>query len=155
VTTDIQSASDAGLGYGFLAPATAYFDDLDSFGILYNSHYAVLVERAWIMYWQQRRISFSEDWELLGDGFNVVKELQVRYESPIDRPGEYGVHIWVERLGRTSLTYGFRVCQADGSRTYAQGSRTVVRLDRKTLRPTEWTEGARSASEKLLRPATD
>ena len=97
-----------------------------------------------------QELAFSKDWELLGDGFNVLKEQRITYEFPINRAGEYGVHIWLERIGRTSMTYGFRVCSADGTVTYAHGSRTIVRLDRQTLRPSEWSEEARSASEKLL-----
>lgn len=102
------------------------------------------------MYWQQQGLAFSKDGGLLDDGFNVLKEQRMSYEFTVNRLGEYGVHIWVERIGRTSMTYGFRVCSADGTVTYAHGSRTIVRLDRQTLRPSEWSQEARSASEKLL-----
>jgi acyl-CoA thioester hydrolase len=152
VNADTSLDSDASLKYGFLVPVSVYFNDLDSFGLLYNGHYGVLAERAWMVYWQQREIAYSRDWELLDDGFNVVKELRISYEFPIDRPGEYGVHLWVESIGHTSLTYGFRVCSADGTRTYAHGHRTIVSLDRKTLRPCTWSRQALFLSQKLLRP---
>ncbi|MCF3965537.1 acyl-CoA thioesterase [Streptomyces fuscigenes] len=141
--------------YGVLEPGAVHFDDLDAFGMLYNSHYAVLAERAWVAYWQRREVAYSSDWKMLDDGFNVAKELLVGFDAPIDRPGTYGVHLWVERLGRTSLTYGFRVCSPDGSRTYAHGRRTVVRLDRGTLRPAPWSERARELCTALLRPGAE
>ncbi|KIF75313.1 thioesterase [Streptomyces sp. 150FB] len=150
--TPTSPATPGTLTYGVLVPVDVYFDDLDSFGMLHNSHYGVLAERAWVTYWQKREIPFSKDWVMLDDGFNVAKELRIVYETPIDRPGAYGVHFWVDRLGRTSMTYGFRVCAPDGSGTYAQGIRTVIRLDRTTLRPAEWSEPARALSTSLLRP---
>ena len=52
------------------------------------------------------------------------------------------------------MTFGFRLCSAGGTLTYAHGSRTNVRLDRQTLRPAEWSDEARRVNEKLLRPAT-
>jgi acyl-CoA thioester hydrolase len=152
MTNGAQPGSVGGPEYGFLAPATVYFDDLDSFGMLYNSHYGVLVERAWVGYWQQRGVAYAKDWSQLDDSFNVVKEYRVTYEVPINRPGEYGIHIWSERLGNTALTYGFRVCTADGTQTYAHGIRTIVRLDRTTLRPTGWSEQARALMDGLTRP---
>ena len=152
--TETPSFSGASLEYGVLVPAMVYFDDLDSFGMLHNSRYTILVERAWVTYWQQQGLAFSKDGELLDDGLNVLKEQRISYKSPVNRLGEYGVHLWLEHVGRTSVTYGFRVCSADGTVTYADGSRTIVRIDRQTLRPCEWSQEARSASEKLLRPDT-
>ena len=150
MNTQTPFSSGARLEDGVLVPMIVFFDDLDSFGMLHNSRYSVLVERAWVTYWQQQGLAFSKDWELLDDGFNVLKEQRISYEFPVDRPGEYGVHIWLERIGRTSMTYGFRVCSADGTVTYAHGNRTIVRLDRQTLCPSEWSQEARSASKKLL-----
>ena len=151
MNTQTPFSSGASLEYGFLAPMRVYFDDLDSFGMLHNSRYSVLVERVWAIYWRQQGLAYSKDGKLLDDAFSVVKEQRVSYEFPINRPGEYGVHIWLERIGRTSMTYGFRVRSADGTVTYAHGSRTIVRLDRQTLRPSEWSQEGRSVSEKLLR----
>jgi acyl-CoA thioester hydrolase len=62
-------------------------------------------------------------------------------------------YLWLERLGNTGLTYGFRFCSQDGSVTYAQGARVVVRLDFETMRPAPWTDRFRAAGRELLRPA--
>ncbi|MER7661565.1 thioesterase family protein [Streptomyces sp. NPDC096193] len=143
-----ESASE----YGVLRLLAVYFDDLDSFGMLHNSRYGVLAERAWVAYWQENQVAFARDWALLDDGYNVAKELHVNFDMPITRPGGYGVHLWVERVGRSSLTYGFRVCSADGATTYARGHRIVVRLDRETLKPTTWTERTQELLLRILRP---
>lgn len=155
MNADAASASEASLEYGFLVPVIVYYDDLDPLGMLHNSRYFALVERAWVTYLHDRGIGYSKDWEVLDDAFGVVKQQRISYELPISGIGEYGIHIWVERIGRTSLTFGFRLCSADGSITHARGSRTFVHLDRQTLRPAEFSPEGRVAIEKIMGPATD
>lgn len=141
------------LPYGSLLPVTVHFDDLDALGLLHNARYPVLVERAWTAFWNVRGFGFEGDWETAGDFCNAVRELRISYDAPVDRPGTYAVHLWLERLGNTGLTYGFRFCSADGAVTYARGTRVLVRLDAATLRPTSWSEPFRDAGRELLRPA--
>ncbi|MFC9631935.1 acyl-CoA thioesterase [Streptomyces mirabilis] len=140
------------LSYGRLLPVTVHFDDLDALGLLHNARYPVMVERAWTALWNdQGFLAFEGDWGAAGDFCNAVKELRISYEAPINRPGEYAVHLWLERLGNTGLTYGFRFCSADGALTYAHGTRVLVRLDAATLRPTPWSDRFRAVGRELLR----
>ncbi|GGQ85426.1 thioesterase [Streptomyces asoensis] len=139
--------------YGRIVPVTVHFDDLDALGMLHNARYPLLVERAWSEFWQDNGVRFDGDWASAGDACNVVRELRIGYEVPVTRSGPYAVHLWLERLGRTGLTYGFRLCSADGGTTYARGTRVLVRLDAATLRPTPWSEAFRAAGRALLRPA--
>jgi acyl-CoA thioester hydrolase len=141
------------LSYGRLIPVTVHFDDLDALGMLHNARYPLLVERAWTEFWQANGVRFDGDWASAGDACNVVRELLIGYEAPVTRTGAYAVHVWLERLGATSLTYGFRLCSADGATTYARGTRVLVRLDASTLRPTPWSDAFRAAGRVLLRPA--
>ncbi|MEU0224850.1 thioesterase family protein [Streptomyces sp. NPDC006284] len=139
--------------YGRLVPVTVHFDDLDALGLLHNARYPVLVERAWTELWTEYGFRFEGDWAAAGDACNAVKELTVTYEAPVTRPGAYAVHLWLERLGRTGLTYGFRFCSPDGATTYARGTRVLVRLDSATLRPAPWSDTFRAAGRALLRSA--
>lgn len=141
------------VSYGRLIPVTVHFDDLDALGLLHNARYPVMVERAWTTLWHEEGFVFEGDWATAGDFCNAVKELRITYEAPVTRPGVYAVHLWLERLGNTGLTYGFRFCSADGALTYAQGTRVLVRLDARTLRPTSWSEQLRTVGRELLRPA--
>jgi acyl-CoA thioester hydrolase len=141
------------LSYGRLIPVTVHFDDLDALGLLHNARYPLMVERAWTELWNEYGIRFDGDWEAAGDACNAVKELRIGYEAPVTRPGAYAVHLWLERLGNTGLTYGFRFCSTDGAVTYAHGTRVLVRLDAATLRPAPWSEGFRAVGRELLRPA--
>ncbi|MFD7922203.1 acyl-CoA thioesterase [Streptomyces sp. NPDC059740] len=137
--------------YGRLVPVTVHFDELDALGMLHNSRFPLHVERAFTQYWSGQGFRFEGDWEAAGDMCNVVKDLHITYEQPVHLPGEYAVHVWVEELGRTSLTYGFRFCSADGGTTHALGRRVLVRVDARTRRPTPWSEHARAVAGELLR----
>ncbi|BFO19832.1 hotdog domain-containing protein [Streptomyces sp. KM77-8] len=141
------------LHHGRLIPVTVHFDDLDALGLLHNARYPLLVERAWTELWQEKGFRFEGDWAAAGDACNAVRELRIGYEAPVTRTGTYAVQLWLERLGRTGLTYGFRFCSEDGTVTYARGSRVLVRLDAATLRPAPWSEAFRDAGRELLRPA--
>ncbi|MEV5364088.1 acyl-CoA thioesterase [Streptomyces cellulosae] len=151
MTAEAPPATPA-LSYGRLIPVTVHFDDLDALGLLHNARYPLLVERAWAELWQAHGVTFDGDWVAAGDACNAVKELRLTYETPVTRPGPYAVHLWLDRLGTTGLTYGFRFCSPDGAVTYARGSRVLVRLDATTLRPAPWSEAFRGAARELLRP---
>ncbi|SNX56993.1 acyl-CoA thioester hydrolase [Streptomyces sp. TLI_55] len=139
------------VSHGRLIPVTVHFDDLDALGLLHNARYPLKVEQAWTELWQEYGIHFEGDWAAAGDACNAVKELRISYEAPVTRTGVYAVHLWLERLGTTGLTYGFRFCSRDGAVTYARGARVLVRLDSETLRPAPWSERFRAAGRELLR----
>ncbi|MER7921099.1 MULTISPECIES: thioesterase family protein [unclassified Streptomyces] len=149
----VEAPSTAAVSHGRLMPVTVHFDDLDALGLLHNARYPLLVERAWTELWHEHGIRFDGDWVAAGDACNAVRDLRIGYEAPVTSPGRYAVHLWLERLGTTGLTYGFRFCSADGAATYARGERVLVRLDATTLRPAPWSEGFRAAARELLRPA--
>lgn len=149
----VEAPAVPALTYGRLIPVDVHFDDLDALGLLHNARYPLLVERAWSELWSGHGFRFEGDWAAAGDACNAVKELRITYDAPVTRPGEYAVHLWLERLGTTGLTYGFRFCSADGAVTYAHGVRVLVRLDSATLRPAPWSERFRTAGRELLRPA--
>ena len=151
VESPSATATATALAHGRLIPVVVHFDDLDALGMLHNARYPLLVERAWTELWQEHGVRFDGDWASAGDACNVVKELVISYEAPVTKPGGYAVHLWLDRLGNTGLTYGFRLCSADGSVTYATGTRVLVRLDPETLRPAPWSEAFRAAGRALLR----
>ncbi|MEU6727880.1 thioesterase family protein [Nonomuraea wenchangensis] len=136
---------------GVLEPVQVHFDDLDAMGLLHNSRYALLVERAVGAYWQ--RLGWAPDpaGSAFKDVFLAVREFKVTYHVPIAGPGEPLVHFWIERLGRTSGVYGFRVLSADRAVVHAEGYRVNVNLDPATLRPAPFSDELRTAAEPLLR----
>jgi acyl-CoA thioester hydrolase len=145
------------VAYGVLLPVSVHFDDLDPFGMLHNARYAVLVERAWSAFWYAQGVGVLDGVEQTkdaqGDAFNVIKAFTITFDVPITSSGQFAVHLWMERLGATSATAGYRVCATDGLLTHAHGPRTVVRLDRTALRPTRWSDRIRELSDRIAGPA--
>ncbi|WP_416974819.1 acyl-CoA thioesterase [Streptomyces sp. 4F14] len=139
-----------GFPFGETIPVNVHFDEMDAFGTLHNARYPLLVERAWIRMWQG--LDPDGDWEMPAETCYVVKELRIDYQKPVRRPGAYVVHFWLERLGNTSLTYGFRLCAMDGSVTYALGTRVLVHLDPQAREPAPLAERFKGVARRLMRP---
>ncbi|MFF4811273.1 acyl-CoA thioesterase [Micromonospora chersina] len=139
--------------FGHVEHVTVHFDDLDSMGILHNARYAVLLERALTPYWAERGVAFSGDLRSAPDVFHAVREFTITYRAPITGVGPLAVHFWLEHFGTSSARYAFEFRSVDGKVLHADGTRSIVRLDPATLRPTAWTEAGRAVAETLLRPA--
>ena len=75
-----------------------------------------------------------------------MRSLSVSYLAPIRGTGQVGVHFWFDYFGRSSAQYGFRFLSEDGNVVYAEGTRTIVRLDPETLRPARWTDAIRQVA---------
>jgi len=120
-----------------------YFDDLDAFQILHNSRYLLLFERTIGSFWS--RLGWNDiDWgNPQGDRAHLVRANHVEYLKPVAGVGEVRVRVWIEKLGRTSLTVGFRLLPMDQDVDYAIGSRVLVCVDPKTRQPHPWSDGLR------------
>lgn len=147
--------------HGVHETVQVHFDDLDAMGLLHNSRYAVLVERAIGAYWHRLGWSADPARSAFKDVLMAVREFKVTYHVPIAEPGERLVHFWLERMGRTSGVYGFRVLSADHApdqaphqaTVHAEGYRVNVNLDPATFRPTPFSDEIRVAAAPLLRAA--
>jgi acyl-CoA thioester hydrolase len=117
-----------------------YFDDLDTYHILHNARYLLLFERTLGSFWHSLGFGSLQEVEH-PDRFHFVKANTVEYEQPVRRVGDVRVRVWVERLGSTSLTFGFVLMPMDSD---ARGTRTVVRVDPDTWRPAPWTDSFRA-----------
>ncbi|MFE5923982.1 acyl-CoA thioesterase [Streptomyces sp. NPDC056468] len=135
---------------GVLVPVDVHFDDLDPMGMLHNSRYQVWVERAWVEWGRRHSLGGGSGFE--GDGFQVVKAFTITYDVPVMGVGRCAVHLWIDHMGNTSATAGYRVCSDEGTITHAHGTRTVVRLDNTTLMPTPWSDRAREVARTIELP---
>lgn len=136
---------------GAVVPMPVHFDDLDAMGVLHNSRYAVLVERAVVLWWAERGVSFAGGRPTTPDAFNVVREYSITFHRPVAGTGDINVHFWLDHLGSTSAAYGFRVTSLDARTIFAEGRRVNIRLDPATMRPVPWTPSGREIAAVLLR----
>lgn len=129
-----------------------YFDDLDAFHILHNARYLLLFERTLGSFWEH--VGMPYDPETQGDHQHLVRANTIEYLRPVRGLGRVRVRVWVERIGRTSLTFGFRMMPLDEDDPYAEGTRTIVRVDTKTRRPAPWTDDFRERMAPWTREAS-
>ncbi|MEV0648101.1 thioesterase family protein [Phytomonospora sp. NPDC050363] len=139
---------------GRVEPAEVHFDDFDPMGIVHNGRYAVLLERALTRYWLSQGWDFDPVRSKLGDVILAVREFAITFHVPISELGEVAVHFWLDKVGNSSIVYGFRILSADHTVVHAEGKRVQVSIDRETGRPKAFNEQLRTAAEPLLRAQT-
>ena len=118
---------------GVIIRKRIYLEDLDGFGMLHHARYAVLFDNAVLDFWLDA--GWSPD---TATHLAVIRELSLTYHEPIVGMGEVDVHFWVERAGRTSVTYRFQI--RSGDVLHAEGHRVLVNIDAQTLRPAPLTD---------------
>jgi acyl-CoA thioester hydrolase len=120
-----------------------YFDDLDAFHILHNARYLLLFEHAIGSFWRRSAGPASSTSTTNPDQYHLVRANHLEYKRPVIGTGQVRVRVWVDRLGRSSLSFGLRVMPLDEDVDFATGERVVVRVDPDTKRPVAWTTGFR------------
>jgi acyl-CoA thioester hydrolase len=119
-----------------------YFDDLDAFHILHNARYLLLFERTIGSFWEHIGVGqFEATTE--GDHDHLVRANSIEYLRPVRGTQKVRVRMWIEKLGRTSLTFAFRLMPMDVDQDCAMGTRTIVRVDPRTYQPTPWSDDFR------------
>ena len=127
-----------------------HFEDLDAMGIVHSGRYVNVFERALAAYWDRAGWSYDSSNPRFTEMLFVVREFAITYHVPISRAGTVHVQLWLERLGTTSLVYGFQVLSEDETVVHAEGRRVQVWLDPATLRSTPISSDLRKACQPLL-----
>lgn len=130
-----------------------YFDDFDAFRILHNARYLLFVERTIGSFWTRLGWSGLLDPSNNPDAFHVVRANHIEYLAPVERTGELRISIWVERLGASSLVFGFEVTSLDNATTHAKGQRVLVCIDPVTRRPAPWSDSFRALVGPFVKPS--
>ena len=119
-----------------------YFDDLDMYKILHNARYILLFERTLGSLWEE--LAGAEMMVLDHPNLrHLVRASTVEYLRPVRGTGKVRVRVWVENLGRTSLTFGFRLMPMFEDVDCARGTRTVVHID-EDGGPAVWSDDFRA-----------
>lgn len=126
-----------------------YFDDLDPYQILHNARYLLLFERTLGSLWQE--MGFGQ-LQQRAEAMHLVRANNIEYLRPVNGTGDVRVRVWIRRLGRTSLTFGFRVMPIDEDVDFARGSRVVVHVDADTFAPRVWDDLFRKRVEPWIVP---
>lgn len=138
---------------GVTEEITVQFDDLDAMGMVHNAKYALLLERAMSAYWARQGWPYDPGSPEFAKAAFAVKEFTISYHVPITRTGPVQVRFWLERLGGSSIVYGFHLLSADGAVLHADGRRVQVRINLATGRPVPLSPELRAAAAPLLAPS--
>ena len=68
--------------------------------------------------------------------------------------GKVRVRVWVQKVGRSSLTFAFRLMPLDEDRDHATGTRVIVRVDPATFQPVPWSDAFRARIRPFLEDPT-
>lgn len=101
-------------------------------------------------YWGRAGWSYDPSHPRFAEMLFMVREFTITYHAPISRMGTVQVQLWIERLGTTSVIYGFRILSDDETVVHAEGRRVQVRLAPATLRPAPLSSNVREACRPLL-----
>jgi acyl-CoA thioester hydrolase len=146
-----QNVSTAATGWeGFVWETRIFFDDLDPMGMLHNSRYLVLIERAESSFHSSQGRQWQLDVSLNPDQHYAIREQMIRYLQPVRGNVPVAVHMWLDAIGRTSATFGFEIRSMDG--LHAIANRMIVKLDPHSFRPVPWTDAIRAAYTLISRP---
>ncbi|MFT4974986.1 MAG: acyl-CoA thioester hydrolase [Myxococcota bacterium] len=119
---------------------SVYFDDLDAFQILHNARYLLLIERTIGDFWRMMGWGGPLKARRHPDQHHLVRLNHFEYHRAVHDVDRIRARVWVERIGRTSLTFGFEVRPIDMDTPYATGQRVLVRVDPDTRAPVPWSE---------------
>lgn len=132
-----------------------YFDDLDPFQILHNARYLLLFERTIGSFWRHLGWGGTLDLQSRPDQFHLVRANHIEYLRPVVGVTQVRVRVWVEKLGRTSLTFGLRLLPMDEDLDHAMGQRVVVRVHPESRKPDPWSDDFRKALEPYTKSLGD
>ena len=120
-----------------------YFDDLDVLGVLHNARYPLLIERTIGDFWKKMGWGGLSDLHRNPDQFHLVRVNHFEYIKAVEGVDEVRVRVWVEKLGNTSLTFGFSVLPIDEDTICASGYRVLVSVDPETRTSKPWSDSFR------------
>lgn len=129
-----------------------YFDDLDLYKVLHNARYLLLFERTLGEFWAELGLGKLQCSESL-EHFHLVCHNSVDYLAPVTGVCNVRVRVQIENLGRSSLTFAFRLLPLDRDYDHARARRTVVHVDPVTMKATPWSRDFRQRLAPWLAPS--
>lgn len=107
------------------APIEVRWRDLDAFNHVNNSNYLTYLEQARLVWLRQVPGTWFHE-----HAMPVLVTSEINYRRPIGWPADIVVELFCERMGKSSLTIGHRIVDAeDADRLYSDGRVVMVWMD--------------------------
>lgn len=135
--------------YRYFVPITTRWMDNDVYGHVNNVTYY-----SWFDTAANRYLIAEGGLDIHGgDVIGLVVQSQCRYRAPVAYPDAVRVGVRVDKLGRSSVTYGLAVFREGDDTAAAEGSFVHVFVDRATRRPVELPPPLREALARITAPS--
>ncbi|MFL6592544.1 MAG: acyl-CoA thioesterase [Luteimonas sp.] len=122
-------------------PLSVRWRDLDAFNHVNNSKFLSYLEEARLRWMMTLPGKWIDD-----NVAPVVAAAHVNYRRPIGWPGEILIELFVERLGKTSVTIGHRIIDLNDDGTlHADGNVVMVWIDKQSGQPAALPEAVRAS----------
>ena len=96
----------------FVLPVHVRYSETDQMGVVHHASFILYLEEARTRFMEERGGSYAEV-ERTGVGL-PVRSLSISYRSAARFGDELCVGVWVERLTKASVTFGYEVhCESD------------------------------------------
>ncbi len=105
------------------------YSETDQMGVTYYANYFVWFEVARTEYFRSKGSAYSplEDKGL----FLAVVDTQCRYLAPTRYDDLLIIRTWIEKLGRSSMRFGYEIMDKHSGKRIAEGSSSHVFVNRK------------------------
>ncbi|PCJ81533.1 MAG: hypothetical protein COA49_05435 [Bacteroidetes bacterium] len=105
------------------------FADIDSYGIVHNANFLIYFEQSRIRLFKE--IAGGWDWSESGV---LVARQEVNYKHPVRLGDELEIEVWVENLGRKSITCAYKAYISKGGEQIlcAESSTVIVCYNNKS-----------------------
>lgn len=140
--------SPARAAYRAFRPITTRWADNDLYGHVNNVQYYAFFDTVVNGHLIERGVLDIHEGRVIG----LVVETTCRYFAPLAFPEPVEGGLRVDRLGRSSVTYGVAIFRAGAERAAAAGHFVHVYVDRATRRPVALPERLRAELERLVLP---
>jgi YbgC/YbaW family acyl-CoA thioester hydrolase len=133
----------------FRSEQLVHYDMTDLTGVLHNTAYLLLFERARTHFWRSHGLSPGVpgfDWPF------VVVRNEIDYQLPIEGNASVVVSCEIERVTTSAVTFAHSIALSDG-RLAATGKTILVRVDANTRRSLPWSDATRQLFSTIM-PAT-
>ena len=91
----------------FVLPLQVRYGETDQMGVVHHASFILYLEEARTRFMEERGQSYAE-LERSGIGL-PVRSLSISYRSAARFGDELRAHVWVERLKKASVTFGYQI----------------------------------------------
>ncbi len=131
--------------YAAFRPITTRWSDNDVYGHINNVEYYAFFDTVVNAHLIERGLLDIGAGGVIG----LVAETRCSYFEPLAFPEALEGALRVDRIGRSSVTYGLAIFRAGAGRAAAAGAFTHVYVDRETRRPVDLPAAFRAELERL------